>query len=176
MFNFKIITIALFLVATSVLANSVAHSNKHPSSFTFDTTGTGDQEVPPIHTDTVSFLEISIDAGLSAMEYSLYVYQGHQIDRAHLHCGAAGVNGGLILEFYNNPAGTNVNGLLTEGVKTTNSITPILGPGAADCGVVNIASLFAAMRAGNVYLNVHSLPLPNGVNRGQILLFPNTQL
>lgn len=171
MFNLKFLTFTFaFLLAQTVLANN--DSNHHKQYFTFDTTGTGDQEVPPLDTDTRSFLELSIDSGLTMMEYSLYVYQGHQIDRAHLHCGVAGVSGGLILEFYNNPHGTNVNGLLAEGVKTTATLTANPGPGAAECGITNIASLFAAMRAGKVYLNVHSLPHPAGVNRGQILLFP----
>lgn len=169
MFNFKFISFALLLAQTAFANFSNSYKQR---DFTFDTTGTGDQEVPALKTETRSFLRLSIDEGLSALEYSLFIYQGHQIDRAHLHCGAAGVNGGLILEFYNNPKGTNVNGILTRGVKTTDTISAILGPGAEECGVTNIASLFAAMRAGNVYLNVHSLPHPSGVNRGQILLFP----
>ena len=79
----------------------------------------------------------------------------------------------MILEFYNNPHGTNVGGLLVEGVKMTETFLEKRRQGATDCGITEIASLFAAMKAGKVHLNVHSLPFPNGVSRGQILVFPN---
>ena len=146
-----------------------------PQTYTFSTLATGEQEPPPegpVVTDTMSYLELTVDEGFTMMEYSLFVYKGVQIDRAHLHCGEAGVNGGLLVEFYNSqPEGTDVDGLLAYGVKTNFDLLMAEADGNL-CGVNNIASLFAAMKAGNVYLNVHSVAVPSGLNRGQILLFP----
>lgn len=142
-----------------------------PKTFTFSTLANGEQEVPPVVTDTTSYLEITVDEGFTMMEYSLFVYDGVLIDRAHLHCGEAGENGQILVEFYNNPAGSTVDGLLSYGVKTNFDVM-MTEADQNPCGVNNIASLFAAMQDGSVYLNIHSLDIPDGVNRGQILLFP----
>ena len=142
-----------------------------PQTYTFATLANGDQEVPPVVTDTMSYYEITVDEGFTMMEYSLFVYDGVGIDRAHLHCGAAGQNGDLLVEFYNNAEGTDVDGLLAYGVKTNMDLM-MAGTDGNACGVNNIASLFAAMKNGTIYLNIHSLDVPSGVNRGQILLFP----
>lgn len=135
--------------------------------FGFRTVGTGDQETIPVMTDTVSVLELTVDEGFTFMDYSLKVFYGMGITLGHLHCDKAGMDGDVIVEFYENlPNGTDVHGHLASGSLTADDIT-----NTTMCGS-NIASLFQAMKDGMVYLNVHSAEYPAGVNRGQVMLFP----
>lgn len=139
-----------------------------PRLFDFRVIGTGDQEPTPVITDTFAALDLRVDEGFTYMDYTLDVYNGEAITRAHLHCGKAGINGPLIIEFYENqPNGTDVNGLLTAGSKTGDDLMD----STTECGT-NIVSLFQAMKDGLVYLNVHSAEYPGGVVRGQVLTFP----
>lgn len=173
----KLSIVALFFFPVALAMNSKnskkgnLRNNYRNNYFTFETVGTGEQEVPVVETDTTSILKLSVDAGFTAMQFNLEVYNGIEIDRAHLHCGAAGENGQLLVEFYNNPKGTNVDGHLAFGYIVSEDLPENTADN--DCGVNNIASLFAAMKAGKVYLNLHSLPVPSGINRGQIMLFPD---
>jgi uncharacterized protein YunC (DUF1805 family) len=81
---------------------------------------------------------------------------------AHLHCGMSGENGPAVA-FLAQPVD---GGLLTSPVE----LSGILDDSSiADdtCGAT-IAMLYASIRAGSVYINVHSTENPSGEVRGQI--------
>ena len=69
---------------------------------------------------------------------------------AHIHVGAKGTNGPVVLTLFNGPPATGVkNGTLAEGDATAADLSgPLAGKTLAD--------LVAEMDAGNTYTNVHT--------------------
>ena len=129
------------------------------------------------------------DDGLS-FDYKLIASNIDNIIMAHIHCGQAGTNGGIIVWLYPSPtaggplpggAGRH-DGVLAEG--TIVSGTPLhvrTVPASAACpgGVSSFADVLAQIRANNTYVNVHTsdgvLPantgpgdFPGGEIRGQL--------
>ena len=140
------------------------------SPFSFNAQASGDQEVPPTITSTRGKIKLNFDRALSKVDFVLTVKDGVAVTQAHLHCGRAGSNGPVVAFLFNGapvpgPGGIDVDGLLARDTLTNESIVP--GP-CGDFNIVNIASLFAAMRDGIIYLNVHSEGNPPGEVRGQI--------
>ena len=130
---------------------------------TFKATLSGDQEVPPVATDTTGKFKLKLNKAQTEAEVTLSVKSGERIQQAHLHCAAAGVNGPVVAFLAgNNAVGYDVDGKWRSNAVLTNS--SISNPA---CGTT-IAALAAAMRAGNVYANVHSVAHPGGVVRGQL--------
>ena len=102
--------------------------------------------------------------------FPLFVRRGVAITQAHLHCGSAGTNGPILAFLFNvapvpGPGGVNVNGRLARGTLTSDSlVTQVCG----GISVNTVAALYAAVREGLVYLNVHSEGNPPGEIRAQV--------
>ena len=47
-------------------------------------------------TDTTASLRLAFDPGFTEVKYDLDIYDGDAITQAHLHCGIAGSNGGVL--------------------------------------------------------------------------------
>jgi hypothetical protein len=77
---------------------------------------------------------------------------------AHIHCGAAGANGGVGVTLLSVPKGTDgkIKGSFTGP-----------DPGNA-CGWTSLGQVLAAMVSGNAYVNVHTPTYQMGEIRGQI--------
>ena len=112
----------------------------------FLASASGAQEVPPVRSRTRATISINFRPDLRSMRYVLGVNGGVGIFAAHLHCGAAGTNGPVVVVL-------GFGGPFT--VRSSNIIP-------ATCGlpINNIASLLAAIRADLIYLNVHSAANP----------------
>ncbi|MCL5099199.1 MAG: CHRD domain-containing protein, partial [Candidatus Omnitrophica bacterium] len=85
---------------------------------------------------------------------------------AHLHLGAAGTNGDHIAWLYPpEPPPKEIpgefNGTLADGSITADHL---MGPMAGK----SIADLVAKMKAGDIYVNVHTKAQPDGEIRGQV--------
>jgi len=76
---------------------------------------------------------------------------------AHLHSGAAGVNGGVLISLK-----TDANADLKGGRFFSDSNSVVL-----------TADQLALLNAGNLYVNIHSTTIPAGEIRGQLLFEPN---
>ena len=115
----------------------------------------GGQEVPPVSTvgSGQGLAVISSDA--STVTY-LVVYGGLSggVNAAHIHTGAAGVAGGVILPLAAGPS--PMTGTLTAANF------------AASGSVTTFAEAIAAIRAGTSYFNLHTTAHPGGEIRGQI--------
>lgn len=104
----------------------------------------GAQEVPPVSTTAAGSgaIMVAADHGVSGS----ITTAGIEGKAAHIHQGAAGVNGGVIV--------------------------PLTKTGDATWSVPAGAKLsdeqYAAYLAGNMYVNVHSAANPNGEIRGQL--------
>ncbi|HEV8265816.1 MAG TPA: CHRD domain-containing protein [Gemmatimonadales bacterium] len=87
---------------------------------------------------------------------------------AHIHEGAAGVPGGVIVTLYSGPT----RGLAYAGVLGQNQFKPSqltqLPAGFGATPQARFDSLLVLMRTGGVYVNVHSRSNPGGHMRGQI--------
>jgi hypothetical protein len=135
---------------------------------TFKAQLTGAEEVPPvIDQGTTGKFEIQFNRDFTSGEFKLVVNKGTQVLQAHLHCGAAGVNGPIIVFLAGNPTapgGWNVDGQWVTNASVTNeNITNTTTP----CGDT-LEEIANAARAGMVYANVHSKAKPGGVARGQL--------
>jgi hypothetical protein len=156
-------------VVTFGLATCVAgHVLAAPVSFR--ATLTGDQEVPAVETTTRGTASFRVTPGLSELRYELRVTNGVGITQAHLHCAPAGVNGPVVAFLFGpeNP-GINVSGKLAAG---TIENADVMATDGEPCGATinNVASLYAAILEGRIYVNVHSTDNPAGEVRSQ--LFP----
>src|SRR5262245_25661315 len=147
---------AVFLV--SLIYVGLANADE-----TFKATLTGDQEVPPVVTDTAGKVILRLNKAETELEIQLHVNDGVRITQSHIHCAPAGVNGPVVVFL----AGLHAAGLDIDGKWVSNATikdTSITNPA---CGAT-VAALAVSMRAGNTYVNVHSVAHPAGVVRGQI--------
>jgi hypothetical protein len=98
------------------------------------------------------------------VDYSIEINGLSNITGAHLHTGAAGVNGPIRIALYPGP-GSNFSttpsarfdGQFYEGSFEASDVTG-----------VSYSDLVAGMRAGTVYGNVHTSAFPGGEIRGQV--------
>jgi CHRD domain len=139
----------------------------------FVATLSGDQEVPARDTRAVGVAKFKLSKDGTALEFKVNVANIDNVFAAHIHCGAAGVNGPVgVTLFAGAPAGGSVNGTLAEGTITA----PDAGNG---CGWTDLAAVLAAIESGNTYVNVHTNDgvappntgpgdFPGGEIRGQI--------
>ncbi len=116
-----------------------------------------------------ALLILKFDKDLSLARFKVYVCGANKIPQnfvlsVHLHRGDADVNGPVIVTLFISPfsSGTPVNGLLATGTLTNDNIQ-------VDSGINSVASLYQAIRRGAVYVNVHTVGLPDGAVRGQIV-------
>jgi len=130
----------------------------------------GTEEVPPVVTDTTGKAEIVLNADQTKAEFELEVRKGMRVTQSHIHCAPRGVNGPVVVflaGFHNR--GWDVDGSWIENATATdaNVIPP---PAGSPCPHVinNLRDLAAAMRAGDTYVNVHTVANPAGEVRGQL--------
>jgi hypothetical protein len=130
---------------------------------TFKATLSGDQEVPPVVTNATGTFKLELSEAETKAGVTLTVNDGVDITQAHLHCAPVGINGPIVAFLSGlNEAGYNVDGQWISNATLTD--TSISDPA---CGAT-ISALAASIRAGNVYVNVHSVANPAGVIRGQV--------
>ena len=149
-------TVAVLLII--VVCAGMAHADE-----LFKASLTGDQEVPPVVTDTTGKALFRLNKAETEIEIQLHVNDGVRITQSHIHCAPAGVNGPIVVFLAGlHAAGLDVDGKWVGNATITN--TSIVNPA---CGAT-VSALAASMRAGNTYANVHSVAHPAGVVRGQI--------
>ena len=108
----------------------------------------GTEEVPgPGDPDGTGFATVTFDNTTNTIRYSISVQNIDQPNAAHIHTGAAGVAGNVLVNF--NP--TFVNGVASVSVQVTPSV------------MNDITS-----NAGAFYVNVHNTAFPGGAVRGQL--------
>jgi len=151
------------VVAAFVVASIAAAANARADEL-FQARLSGDNEVPAVATDTTGHAEVLVSKGRTSAEYMLRVENGVRVTQSPFHCGPAGVNGPVIvfLAGFHAP-GWDVDGKWVDNATVTDA--NIVNPA---CGTT-LAAIFEQARAGNVYVNVHSVAHPGGEARGQLL-------
>ncbi len=127
-------TIAVAAPASQVFAANLSSANEVPAT---ESIAAG-RAIMTLVTDT--------------LHYRLFVTDIDKVTMAHIHIGAPGVNGPVIVTLYN-------------GVGTFDPATPISGT------VTLTPTQVADLLAGNYYVNVHSQDFPGGEIRGQLGTF-----
>ncbi|MGB0714414.1 MAG: CHRD domain-containing protein [Phycisphaerae bacterium] len=120
-------------------------------ALSFGATVSGDQEVPPVEGDGTGAADFDISEDGTSVTFTITA-EGltGPVTAMHLHMGAAGENGGVIVDL----GDAIENG--DDGTMTAN------GTASLDSGVAD------SIRAGNVYLNIHTDANPSGEIRGQL--------
>jgi hypothetical protein len=124
----------------------------------------GDNEVPPVTTETTGVALVHVDQNLSEITLKLDVRNADNAlgaAGAHFHCAPAGQNGPVVA-FVAGAFGPGYDGdFQLRATLNDSNVTN------AACGAT-IADLVESMLDGRVYLNVHSSAWPGGVIRGQV--------
>jgi hypothetical protein len=118
---------------------------------------TGAQEVPPRVTDAHGVAVFNLSPDGAQLRYQLTVTRINNVVGAHIHTGAAGVNGGIIFGIYDAPPGGGAhNGKLAQGtiVRGVTALPSALG--AALTNAQRFDELIRLMRTGDTYVNVHT--------------------
>lgn len=138
------------------------------------------EEVPALSNLGAGFFNLLIDFGDTSFNFSLTYsgISGTGTTQSHIHLGQKGVNGGIMVFFCTNLGNSNppgapacpANGTVGGTITAAN-----VGTGAAAQGITTgeFAEVLKAIRAGAVYVNVHSALFPGGEIRGQLV--PDTK-
>ena len=119
------------------------------------------EEVPVTDTGTYGWATYHINSDGESMTWTLWINAINDPVAAHIHVGGIGVNGPVVVPLY---SGKNVgpfSGVMSSGTITVKDLDgPLKGKTMDD--------LFAAIKSGNAYTNVHTAKNPGGEARGQI--------
>jgi hypothetical protein len=121
----------------------------------------GEEEVPARPSPGQGEAIFHLNADGTELGYRLMVSNIENVVASHIHLGAVGVNGQIVVFLFGPAAsgGGRTDGVLAEGTITAaDLIGPLLGGTLAD--------LIAAIQAGNAYVNVHTNDGVDGTNTG----------
>ena len=147
--------LGLFVVGAPVSAAMVDANHDYISIIS------SGEEVPFNDAGTYGWATYHINADGQSMTYTLWLNAINNPVAAHIHVGGIGVNGPVVVPLYSGKDSGAVGGVLSSGTITAANLDgPLKGK--------TIDDLFAAMKSGNAYTNVHTAKSPGGESRGQI--------
>ena len=155
---YKIFIRSLFLVPVLLLQAVSAHA----AAVTFNATLLGANEAPtPVNSTGNGIGTFTFDTVAQNIAFNIgYSGLSSTAQMAHIHFGAVGVAGPIILPFSPNPTGTS--GTLTGTLTTANLINQ------STSGIVTFTDIYNAAVSGNLYANLHTTLFPAGEIRGQL--------
>jgi hypothetical protein len=134
----------------------------------FSTQMSGDEEVPAVTTSASGSATFTVSEDGSSINFEVTVDNLYDTTMAHIHLGAAGVNGPVVVWLYpESPPAVPIPGP-TTGVLSSGTITAANLVGELEGE--DLSALIDAMLAGDTYVNVHTDANPGGGIRGQIAL------
>ena len=120
----------------------------------------GTNEVPPVTTTATGTFTATLDETAGTLAWTLVVPTITSATQAHIHSGATGVNGPIVVNLFAAPTSGPVS---TINVSGTARAADVIGPLAG-----NFAGLVSAIKAGTAYVNVHTSANAGGEIRAQI--------
>jgi hypothetical protein len=157
------LTLALLIVLLATVGTAAADNNRN-----FVAHLSGDEEVPSVATLAQGQAIFHLSKDGSALHFKLIVANIENVTQAHIHCGAVGVNGPIVVFLYGFGPVVSPDGILSEGTVTGANVIPLSPSAACPGGVANFADLIAKMQTGGAYVNAHTTGHPAGEIRGQI--------
>jgi hypothetical protein len=104
----------------------------------------------------------------STLSFEVVVCNIANVIASHIHVGAAGTNGPVVLPFYGSPSppfnSTKGCDTLAEGTRTSANLVA-----RPDAGINTWTDFINALIAGNTYVNVHTTAHTGGEIRGQLV-------
>lgn len=111
----------------------------------------------PVTTDAEGSATVVLNDAAETITYTVTVSDLVNVSLAHIHTGGSNETGPPVVTLLGTAMAGPVNGVLATG---TVGISGITGE--------TYASLAQKIRAGNAYINVHTVANPNGEIRGQL--------
>jgi len=134
----------------------------------FDIRLTGDQQSPPVDTTAFGFAQVQLSEDNSTLSFEVVVCNIANVTSSHIHVGAAGTNGPVVLPFYGLPSplfnSTRGCDTLAEGTRTSANLVA-----RPDAGINTWTDFINALVTGNTYVNVHTTAHTGGEIRGQLV-------
>ena len=170
-------TIAFFAATTLAVAQDGGGATTRLRGF---------DEVPALSTPGGGRFHADLGGGEIAFELSYFHLKGN-VTQAHLHMAQRGVNGGIVVflcsNLGNGPAGTPAcpaDGTAAEpavvsGVRTADDVVGPAQPPGQGIAAGEMGEVLRALRAGVVYVNVHTDLFPGGEIRGQLKFVPGDE-
>jgi CHRD domain len=148
--------LGLFVLGLAAIGAAAAAFNGNWSDH-----ATGAQEVPARDTQAQGQAIFQLSDDGTALEYKLIASNISNVVQAHIHLGAPGVNGPIVVFLYGPVAagGGRHDGVLATGTITAaNLINDLAGQ--------PLSALVDAIVAGNAYVNVHTNDGVGAINSG----------
>ena len=169
-----LVSLAIF-VATVQVAPALAehqghealdeHNEVHEVTFHIDLSGS--QQVGPVATEASGMATVRLIDNGTAISFRVIVCDIINVTASHIHVGAAGTNGPVIIPFFTNqPLFSSPHGCktLAEGTRTAGDLNTKASP-----MITSWDDFVKALLAGNTYINVHTKANPMGEIRGQLV-------
>ncbi len=154
------------LVFVSLLATAIAPVQASTAERHFRTDLAGANEVPPRAVDGSGHFEATLNAN-DGINFNLKVCHIQDVTQAHIHVGAAGVNGPIILFLFGpafaDPVDVDTCTMLSVGKLDASDLIPRPAQ-----GVNTFDDAIQKIRDGQAYVNVHTTTFPGGEIRGQL--------
>ena len=168
-----LVSLAIF-VATVQVAPALAEHQGHETSdehneihqVTFHIDLTGSQQVGPVVTDAFGMATVRLIDNGTAISFRVIVCDIINVTASHIHVGAAGTNGPVIIPFFTNqPLFSSPHGCktLAEGTRTVADLNTKASP-----SITSWDDFVKALLSGDTYINVHTKASPGGEIRGQL--------
>lgn len=159
--------LAAALLALSLTGYGIVSANGQDSR-NFRAHLSGDNEVPARDTQAQGQAIFHLSDDGTSLEYKLIVANIENVVAAHIHCGAADVNGPVVAFLYGPaaPGGGRLDGVIAEGVIEADDVIPRPSSDVCPGGVASFDDLIAKIRSGEAYANVHTNDGVGEVNTG----------
>jgi hypothetical protein len=168
-----LVSLAIFVVTVQV-APALAEHQGHETSdehneihqVTFHIDLTGGQQVGPVTTGAFGMATVRLIDNGTAISFRVIVCDIINVTASHIHVGAAGTNGPVIIPFIHDVLFSSPHGCktLAEGTRTATDLNTKASP-----SITSWNDFVKALLAGNTYVNVHTTANTGGEIRGQLV-------
>lgn len=120
----------------------------------------GSNEVPAVTSAATGTFTATVDEAAGTIAWTLSVPAITNATAAHIHAGAAGANGGIVLNLFAAPTGSPASSINVSGTAKASDLSGTLAG--------NLPGFITALKAGGLYANVHTSANPGGEIRAQV--------
>ncbi|HYW32802.1 MAG TPA: CHRD domain-containing protein [Gemmatimonas sp.] len=127
----------------------------------------GSEEVPPVASAATGNSEFTLSRTNDTLYVNITVNGLSNVRFGHFHTGARGANGGVVAFLVDGPptlTGVQNGRIGKQFITAANLVNSLAGQ--------PLSALIDQMRAGGIYVNLHTDANPGGELRGQIALVP----